>query len=95
MERPNLKSSYVKICYTADDGYRAETAYSSKRSLSPQHCLAAAADELGRIAELFDCGDAVEDAIQEARQRVRDWFAAREKPNATREGDRPDDHVSR
>lgn len=73
---PKMKSCRFVLAYSADDGYRSEARYTSKRAGSPEACVVAVADEIARLAELFGCGDAVQDAVEDARQRVRDWKAA-------------------
>lgn len=75
-KQPVMKSCRIQINYSADDGFRSEAAYSSKRSGSPEECLYNAADEIARLAELFGFGDLIEFAVQDARKRVREWKAA-------------------
>jgi hypothetical protein len=79
MKDPKMKGCAVQISYRADDGFSAKDRYSSKPGASPGDCLAMAADELARIAELFGFGDQVEAAVKDARQRVRDWRTKKEK----------------
>lgn len=73
-----IKSCSVKLRFATDSGYRSKASYSSGKYADPGGCLEAVADEIARIAELHGAGDQVEAAVKDARQRVREYLAARE-----------------
>lgn len=76
----HLRNNSVTISYRASDGFCSKASYTSKRSGSPEDCWVAAADELARLSELFGFGDQVSAAVEDARERVRQWKAFTTQP---------------
>lgn len=77
---PKMKSCSAALNYRADDGYSSKTTFASVRQKpnmfakpDPRECWIEVADELARVAELFDFGDRVEAAVKDARKRVKEW----------------------
>ncbi len=84
MEDPKLKLSRVFISYSASDGYRKESTYSSsqmnvEKELKPVQPLLSAIEELARLTALFGYGDEALQAFNDARERVANDKAKRAK----------------
>jgi hypothetical protein len=81
-----MKGCSGKLHYRSDDGFSSNSTFSSARlkrhsldKVDPKQCWVDMADEMARIAELFEFGDELEAAVKDARQRVRDWRVANSK----------------
>ncbi len=70
-----IKSASVKFSFTSSDGYSKSDTFSVKYGALPRSVLIEAVDEIARIAALYEFGDEVVAAAQDACKRVADWRA--------------------
>ncbi len=85
MQDPKLKLSRVFISYSATNGYRKESTYSSAqmnvaKELKPVQPLLSALEELARLTALFGYADEALEVFNGARERVAHDKAKRAKP---------------
>lgn len=80
MNDPKLKRTSVTVRYTADDGYRSETTYTTSGHHPPipaEVPLLDALEELARLTALFGFCDEAKARFDAAQKRVSDWREGR------------------
>lgn len=77
MADPILKSTSVKISYSASDGYRSEVGFGSNRAPTPHDALIGSIEEMARVLALFGFEAEARTAVESAFQRVAEWRSAR------------------
>jgi hypothetical protein len=70
-----LVSASVAFSFRSSDGYGAKDVFSTVNGAEAKAVLIEAVDEIARIAALYEFGDEIVAAAQDACKRVAEWRA--------------------